>query len=191
MTIPNMLTMMRIFLLPILVVVFYVPFKGSSVLCAAIFALACLTDWFDGYLARRLKQTSAFGAFFDPVADKLIVVTALVLIVGKHGSAWVTIPAVIIIGREIIVSALREWMAELGKRASVAVSMLGKVKTVMQMLAILLLLLFNKHEPFDSYLVSLGYILFYVAAVLTIWSMLLYLRVAWPSLSMRGNQTEN
>ncbi|MGB5541231.1 MAG: CDP-diacylglycerol--glycerol-3-phosphate 3-phosphatidyltransferase [Gammaproteobacteria bacterium] len=175
---PNILTLLRISMIPVLVVVFYLPGKLMPLLCAAIFGLAAVTDWLDGYLARRLRQQSVFGAFLDPVADKLMVAVALVLLVESNGNLFFTIPVAVIIGREIAISALREWMSEIGERATVAVSIIGKVKTTAQMVAILLLLydapvgLFPTHE--------VGLVLLYVAAVLTLWSMLIYMRAAWP-----------
>lgn len=182
MTLPNAFTVLRIFLMPVFVVVFFLNFQWSHVVCASIFIFAALTDFIDGYLARKLQQTSAFGTFFDPVADKLIVSIALVLLVGKHATVWLTIPAVLIVCREIIVSALREWMAELGKRTSVAVSRIGKLKAAAQMGAIVLLLMSTKTDASDSWIILTGYGLLYLAAVLTVWSMWQYLRAAWPSL---------
>lgn len=180
MTLANQLTLFRILLIPLLVVVFYLPYWWSFPLSSVLFTLAAITDWLDGYVARRYNQSTPFGAFLDPVADKLMVAVALVLLVGVHGSAWFVIPAVVIVGREIVISALREWMAELGKRASVAVSFIGKVKTTMQMVAIIVLLAFDPaHYPGWS---LLGYVLLYVAAGLTLWSMILYLKAAWPEL---------
>ena len=145
----------------------------------AIFALAAVTDWFDGYLARRLNQMSPFGAFLDPVADKLIVAASLVVLVESYASPWLTLPAIVIIGREIVISALREWMAELGKRASVAVSYVGKVKTALQMLAIFLLVI---AEPWSQLGIA-GMVAMYMAAALTLWSMYEYIKAAWPELS--------
>tara|TARA_R110002110_G_scaffold33533_1_gene114716 strand:+ start:34690 stop:35241 length:552 start_codon:yes stop_codon:yes gene_type:complete len=174
--IPNIITMMRIFLIPVFVVIFYLPIRHVDILTAGIFCLAGFTDWLDGFLARKLNQTSRFGAFLDPVADKLIVAVALVMIVGDFGSVWITIPAMIIVGREIMISALREWMAEIGKRANVAVSHVGKVKTVMQMLAIIILLANPTDLTIDW--VLLGVVMMYLAAVLTIWSMFVYLKAA-------------
>ena len=141
--IPNALTLMRILLIPVLVTVFYLPFQGHWLVAAGIFTLAAVTDWFDGYLARRLGQMTAFGAFLDPVADKLMVTVALVLLVERHDTILFTLAATVIIGREIVVSALREWMAELGQRTSVAVSYVGKVKTALQMIAVIGLLAVN------------------------------------------------
>ena len=175
---PNLLTLLRIALIPVFVVLFYLP---APVMAAIVFTVAALTDWLDGYLARRWGQTSPLGAFLDPVADKLMVAVALVLLVEANPSPAFALPAAVIIGREITVSALREWMAEIGARAKVAVTMTGKVKTTAQMVSIILLIL---HRPVLGLPVfELGIILLYVAAVLTLWSMILYLRVAWPSLT--------
>jgi len=178
MNIPNMLTSVRIFMIPILVVLYYLPWDGRYVTCAAVFAAAAATDWLDGYLARKLNQTSAFGAFFDPVADKLMVSIALVLLVESYANPLMTVAAAIIVGREIVISALREWMAEMGKRASVAVSNIGKLKTTMQMLAIFILL---GNEPNTKW-AGIGEIVLIMAALLTLWSMYTYLKAAWPHL---------
>lgn len=181
MKIPNIITLSRIVLIPIFVLIFYMPFSWKYLGSAILFSLAAFTDWLDGYLARRLQQTSAFGAFLDPVADKLLVAVALVLIVGHRGLPIVALPAAVIVGREIVISALREWMAEVGKRASVAVSMIGKFKTAAQMTAIICLLLYKPHS--HNWLLSgLGSLLLYVAAGLTIWSMCVYLKAAWLQL---------
>ncbi|TRX76848.1 CDP-diacylglycerol--glycerol-3-phosphate 3-phosphatidyltransferase [Pseudomonas mangiferae] len=180
MNIPNLLTILRVLLIPVFILLFYMPFPWSYWAASTIFALACATDWLDGYLARRLGQSTAFGAFLDPVADKLIVAVALVLLVEEHANLWLTLPAVIIIGREIVVSALREWMAELGARAHVAVSSIGKWKTAAQMLALVILL---ANPPLMTFWVLVGYILLIVSAALTLWSMLHYLMAAWPHLS--------
>lgn len=182
--IPNILTLLRIGLIPILVVTFYLPFTWSHAVTAAVFALAGLTDWLDGYLARQLGQMSAFGAFLDPVADKLMVAVALVMIVGEHPGMWLAIPAAVIIGREIAISALREWMAEVGSRAKVAVSHIGKVKTTAQIIALLLLLYGQSVGAFPTMLV--GMVLLYVAALLTLWSGFSYIRAAWPLLKAQG-----
>lgn len=178
MNIPNILTSVRIVMIPFLVVIYYLPWDGRYTACATIFALAAITDWLDGYLARKLNQTSAFGAFFDPVADKLMVSIALVLLVESYTNSLMTIAASVIIGREIVISALREWMAEMGKRASVAVSYIGKVKTTMQMIAIFVLL----GNPPNTNWSIVGEIILIVAALLTLWSMFAYLKVAWPVL---------
>ena len=179
-TLPNILTLLRIIMIPVLVVVFYLPGRWMPLLCAAIFGLAALTDWLDGFLARRLKQQSVFGAFLDPVADKLMVAVALVLLVEANHNLFFTIPVAIIIGREIAISALREWMSEIGERATVAVSIIGKVKTTAQMVAILLLLYDAPVIGFPTH--QVGMVLLYMAAALTLWSMLIYIRAAWPVL---------
>jgi len=183
-TIPNILTLLRIILIPVLVLVFYSPLHWSYQISAAVFGLAAVTDWLDGYLARRLQQLSAFGAFLDPVADKLMVAVALVLLVQGNPSPLFAVPAAIIIGREIAISALREWMSEIGERTKVAVSIVGKIKTTIQMIAILLLLYKFPLGPFPTH--EVGVILLYVAAILTLWSMLVYLRAAWPILAGRA-----
>ena len=180
MTLANKLTLFRITLVPLLILVFYLPFQWSYPVASFIFTVAAITDWLDGYVARRYDQSTAFGAFLDPVADKLMVAVALVLLVGVHANAWMTIPAAIIIGREIVISALREWMAELGKRASIAVSYIGKVKTTVQMIAIIVLLAFDPQQP--SIWTLIGHLTLYVAAGLTLWSMILYIKAAWPVL---------
>ena len=176
-TIPNLLTLLRIALIPLLFIVYFSSIKFAMPLAAIIFILAGITDWLDGYLARRLNQTSAFGAFLDPVADKLIVAFALVLIVYRHPSMYILIPALIIIGREITVSALREWMAEVGNRGAVAVSYLGKIKTTLQIIAIIFLLWFHPIGPINTF--EIGKWLLMVAAVLTVISMIDYLRAAF------------
>lgn len=145
-----------------------------------LFALAAVTDWLDGYLARRMNQTTPFGAFLDPVADKLIVVSALIVLITYHHNAWLTIPSLIIVGREIVISALREWMAEMNDSVATAVSYLGKVKTTLQMIAITLLLIVPVES--QSIAMKMGYILLYLAAIMTLWSMWQYLRSAWTSL---------
>ncbi|MGB9428275.1 MAG: CDP-diacylglycerol--glycerol-3-phosphate 3-phosphatidyltransferase [Gammaproteobacteria bacterium] len=178
---PNLLTLLRIALIPVFVVIFYLPYVWAPPLSAAIFALAAITDWFDGWLARRWNQTSMFGAFLDPVADKLMVVVALVLILQADPRVAMAIPVMIIIGREITISALREWMAELGARKRVAVTWLGKSKTVVQMLAIVFLLYRYPIKVVPVYDIGLG--LLVIAAALTLWSMSLYLLAAWPELS--------
>ena len=179
--IPNSLTWARIALIPIFVGVYYLPDSWLSVgernfIAAVIFIVAAVTDWFDGYLARTLKQTSAFGAFLDPVADKLMVAAALIMLVQL--ARIDAILAVIIIGREITISALREWMAKLGEASSVAVAFVGKLKTAAQMTAIPLLL-YNA-QLFGFEVRPLGTILVWIAAVLTLWSMGYYLRKAAP-----------
>ncbi|TAN48563.1 MAG: CDP-diacylglycerol--glycerol-3-phosphate 3-phosphatidyltransferase [Methylococcaceae bacterium] len=174
------LTLIRIGLIPVLTICFYLPFTGARIVCAFIFTIAAITDWLDGYLARKLQQTTAFGAFLDPVADKLMVAITLVLIVQAEPSPWLALPSAVIIGREITIASLREWMAEIGQRKHVEVSWIGKVKTTAQMVAIIVLLL-----AFDVTFIplsGLGYVALYVSAILTLWSMVNYLRAALPSL---------
>ncbi|MBA4696561.1 MAG: CDP-diacylglycerol--glycerol-3-phosphate 3-phosphatidyltransferase [Legionella sp.] len=183
-SLPNLFTLMRILLIPVFILVFYLPFHWAHGVAAAIFALASATDWLDGYLARRLKQVSPFGAFLDPVADKLLIACCLLLLVGAKEMDYITIPAIVIVGREIVVSALREWMAEIGKRASVAVNYIGKVKTVIQMIAIFLLIAFT---PAQSGWGVLGFGLLYLSTIITIWSMIVYLTIAWPQLTKKNS----
>lgn len=178
-SLPNLLTMVRMFLIPIFIIIFYLPFSWAHGVTAGIFAFASFTDWLDGYLARKWGQTSPFGAFLDPVADKLAVSTALLLLVGEKDLNYITLPAIIIVGREIVISALREWMAEIGKRASMTVSFVGKFKTTIQMIALVLLIAFH---PETTLLGDVGFVLLYLAAILTIWSMVAYLKIAWPDL---------
>jgi CDP-diacylglycerol--glycerol-3-phosphate 3-phosphatidyltransferase/cardiolipin synthase len=178
--VPNILTLLRIVLIPVFVVTFYLPVEWGRAGCAVIFGLAAVTDWLDGHLARRWEQTSPLGAFLDPVADKLMVAVALVLLVQAEPKVALAIPAAVIIGREITISALREWMAELGARAKVAVSLIGKVKTTAQMVSIVLLVF--RDSVLGIPIWTIGILLLYVAAVLTLWSMVVYLRAAWPSL---------
>lgn len=180
-------TLVRIGLIPVLAVCFYLPFSGARSLCAFIFAVAAFTDWLDGYLARKLQQTTAFGAFLDPVADKLMVAITLVLIVQAAPSPWLALPSAVIIGREITIASLREWMAEIGQRKRVEVNWLGKVKTSAQMAAIVVLLL--AFDVSDGAWSVLGYILLYISAALTLWSMVNYLRAALPSLINSENSS--
>ena len=184
-SLPNLLTLFRIALIPVFVVLFFAPVPWAREACAALFAVAAVTDWLDGYAARRMGLVSPIGAFLDPVADKLMVAAALVLIVQSDPSPWLAVPALVIVGREITISALREWMAELGARAQVAVSVVGKFKTAMQMIAIILLL--YRDDLWGIPVYTVGYVLLYVAVVLTLWSMTVYLRAAWPSLSRLGD----
>lgn len=179
MKIPNILTSLRIVLIPVFVMIYYLPYGWSAAGAGFVFALAAVTDWLDGYLARKLDQSSPFGAFLDPVADKLMVAAALTLLVETYGNLWITIPAIIIIGREIVISALREWMAELGKRANISVSYIGKVKTSLQMLSILLLLVSIPYSTVSW----VGIVCLYLAAVLTLWSMYIYLAASWADLT--------
>ena len=187
---PTWLTLFRVLLLPVMVIVFYLPFRGANLTAALVFVLAGVTDWLDGYLARRLNLTSAFGAFLDPVADKLMIAVTLFLLVQSHRGGWqgilMAVTASIIVGREISVSALREWMAQIGARSKVKVAFLGKLKTAMQMVALVVLLL--QHDAETLRLYHIGEALLVVAGILTIWSGLDYLRAAWPSL--RGDSEE-
>lgn len=180
MTIPNQLTLLRILLIPVFVLVFYYPFKWNNLFACLIFTLAAVTDILDGYLARKLNQTSSLGAFLDPVADKLMVAVALVLLVQQNPVVYLALPAAIIIGREITVSALREWMAEIGARSKVAVSVLGKIKTIAQMVALGFLIFEESILGIPVY--TTGMVLLYVAAFLTLVSMFEYILAAWPKL---------
>jgi CDP-diacylglycerol--glycerol-3-phosphate 3-phosphatidyltransferase len=177
---PNTLTWLRILMIPGIVVLFYLPYGWAHPAAGVGFALAGITDSLDGYFARKLGLTSRLGAFLDPVADKLIVAAALVLIVSRDPQWYLVIAAIVIIGREIAVSALREWMAEIGARGRIKVSVLGKYKTIMQIIGLSLLL--YRRDLFGIPIYALGLLLTAVAAVLTLWSMILYLRLAWPEL---------
>ncbi len=186
---PNQLTWARIVLVPLFVAIFYAPGhwltpSQANLAATVLFVAAALTDWADGWLARRLGQTSAFGAFLDPVADKLMVAAALVVLVQLGRVDGVI--AFIIVGREITISALREWMATIGANKSVAVSMLGKLKTIVQMVAIPMLLYHDVLGPLNPQIV--GTLLIYVAAFMTLWSMAYYLQKAWPIIRARANE---
>jgi len=184
---PNILTLLRIILIPLFIGAYYFSHPMAHMLTTAVFVLAALTDWLDGYLARLWEQTSPFGAFLDPVADKLMVAAALVMLLADprvHGlvidTRLFSIVVLTIIGREIAVSALREWMAEVGKRSHMAVSFIGKTKTMAQMIAIPFLLW---REPLWGLpIFQIGEVLLFLAAGLTLWSMLSYLKIAWPNL---------
>ncbi|HEC13285.1 MAG TPA: CDP-diacylglycerol--glycerol-3-phosphate 3-phosphatidyltransferase [Acidiferrobacteraceae bacterium] len=186
--IPNLLTLLRIVLIPVFVFAYYSDFPSAHLVATGVFVLGALTDWLDGYLARRLNQHSALGAFLDPVADKLMVATALILLVADTELSAIvfdnrlfTVTVAIIVGREITVSALREWMAELGHRGTVAVSYVGKMKTIGQMVAISFLVF---REPlYGVPIVFIGEILLYAAAIITLWSMVNYLKAAWSKLT--------
>lgn len=188
-TVPTWLTLLRIVLIPVLVLVFYLPYPWTNFAAAFIFVLAAVTDWLDGWIARRYHLYSAFGAFLDPVADKLMVAVSLFLIVQDNPTMWMAIWAAVIVGREIAVSALREWMAELGQRATVKVAALGKIKTIVQMVALSCLLYAS--TPGEQSLADiwmgrwvflLGDWLLAIAALLTLWSGIQYLLAAWPIL---------
>ncbi|MCX7563437.1 CDP-diacylglycerol--glycerol-3-phosphate 3-phosphatidyltransferase [Xanthomonadaceae bacterium XH05] len=194
-TIPTILTLFRIALIPVLVLVFYLPYPWTNFASAFVFALGALTDWLDGWIARRYRMYSAFGAFLDPVADKLMVAVALFLIVQGHPTPWMAFWASVIVGREIAVSALREWMAEIGQRARVKVAWIGKFKTVVQMIALLCLLYSVTPEKPHRATPWLGEPIFHLgdwllaaAAILTLWSGLQYLRAAWPAMKGDGRE---
>ena len=183
MKVPTILTLMRLVVIPFILILYYVPIHGVHVVTAVLYALACFTDWLDGFLARKLGQTTEFGAFLDPVVDKIIVAIVLVLLVSNPLLPYIALPVAIIICQEIVVSALREWMAEIGKRTSVAVTFLSKIKTTIQMLSVITLLACNPKHP--DWIMFLGYVLLYGAAILTLWSMVIYLRVAWSSFDLQ------
>lgn len=191
--IANQLTFLRIILIPAFVLVYYSGWGyWAFFFSAAVFGAAAITDWADGYIARKYGLATKFGAFLDPVADKLMVAVALSVLIETHGDMWFTLPASVIICREIVISALREWMAEIGARANVKVSFIGKVKTTMQIISIVVVLLFPPVFEFQNikwlaqfvwFMNKVGYVALYGAAVMTLWSMFKYLRAAWPSLS--------
>ncbi|MDG2461052.1 MAG: CDP-diacylglycerol--glycerol-3-phosphate 3-phosphatidyltransferase [Luminiphilus sp.] len=187
---PNLLTALRVLAIPLMVVCYYLPQPISTVGAAVVFIIAAVTDWFDGWVARRMGQTSQFGAFLDPVADKLLVSVALILLLHRMDNVFITLAAMVVIGREIVVSALREWMAQLGKRASVAVSGMAKVKTGVQMTAIPILLWYPS-EPAGETLRLLGLFLLALAVVLTLWSMVLYFRAFLASLDDAPASTDS
>lgn len=178
---PTLLTWLRILTIPLVALAFYLPLEWARPLSTLFFTIAAVTDAFDGWLARRWNQTTSFGAFLDPVADKLLVAVSLVLLVEDAGSFMVTLMAVIIIGREITVSALREWMAHVGARARVAVSAIGKSKTIIQMVGIGMMLF--QYPLFGLPIYELGVVLLLAASAVTLWSMIDYLRAAWPELT--------
>ena len=190
MNLPNKLTLFRIGLIPVLVILFYLPFKWTMFLAAAIFAVGAVTDIVDGYIARSRNLTSELGAFLDPEADKLMVTVALALLIQSHGSLWMTVPATVIICREILVSALREWMGIYGSTEKVSVAFVGKVKTTLQMLSIIGLLAnppgvyyWLPHPGDYDWLLILAYALLYASFFLTLWSLAHYLKMAWPDLT--------
>jgi len=194
MTFPMILTLLRIALIPVLVLFFYMPYAWSSLAAAAVFILAAITDWLDGYLARRMGLMSELGAFLDPVADKLMVATALVLLVQKppviiFPMIFFTLSAAIIIGREIAISGLREWMAEMGERGTVKVGFMGKLKTIFQMTAISCLLF--EYPLWGLPVLFVGEMTLYLAAALTLWSMWVYLHAAWPVMSREGSSSSD
>ena len=178
----NILTLIRIAAIPIVVVCFYSPLDYARPIAALLFGLAAITDMIDGWVARRFGQVSRFGEFLDPVADKLMVAIVLVMLVQAQSSWFEDVIAMIIIGREITISALREWMATIGERANVQVSMSGKVKTTLQMFGIGFMVYENHLLGFDIY--GIGFLLLVAAAGMTIWSMIAYLRAAWPFINL-------
>lgn len=193
---PNILTLIRMLIIPVIVVCYFLPTRNANEIVTTLFVLAGITDWLDGYLARRLGQSSPFGAFLDPVADKLIVAVVLILLVsdpqvmdGVYSKILFAIVTCVIIGREIAISALREWMAELGERRSVAVGYLGKVKTTAQIISISLLLYFDPIVGIPIF--KIGELGLYLAAALTLWSMFDYVRAAWPSLTASEKKSES
>jgi CDP-diacylglycerol--glycerol-3-phosphate 3-phosphatidyltransferase len=177
---PNTLTWLRIAAIPLIVLLFYMPYHWSDPAAGILFALAGITDSLDGYFARRLGQTSRLGAFLDPVADKLVVAVALVLLISKDTRALIVLTAAVIIGREITISALREWMAEIGARRKVAVSQLGKIKTILQIVGLSMMLYRMSIASLPIY--RIGVVLTELAAAATLVSMVAYLRAAWPEL---------
>ena len=183
-TIPNLLTTLRIALIPVIVVLFYLPYHWSDMASGLLFAVVGITDAFDGYLARKLGQVSPLGAFLDPVADKLIVATALVLIVSKNPAWYVTLTAAVIIGREIAISALREWMSEIGARHKMQVTGVAKFKTIVQIVGLSMMLF--REDLFGLPIYEIGLVLTIAAAVLTLWSMITYLVSAGPELRRSG-----
>jgi CDP-diacylglycerol--glycerol-3-phosphate 3-phosphatidyltransferase len=190
-TVPNILTWIRIAAIPLIVVLFYAPYQWADPAAGLLFAAAGITDSLDGYLARRLNQTSRLGAFLDPVADKLVVAVALVLLLskdipmvfgidGERARMFLALTAIVIIGREIAISALREWMAELGQRGKVAVSAIGKYKTILQIIGLSMML--YRWDLLGLPIFAIGTVLTALAAFLTLVSMVSYLRAAWPEL---------
>ena len=181
----NMLTLFRMAAIPVVVVCFYAPIPHARPIAAIIFGIAAVTDFIDGWVARKYNQQSRFGEFLDPVADKLMVSIVLVMLVQAQSGWFEDIIAMIIIGREITISALREWMATIGERANVKVSMLGKVKTTLQMFGIAFMVFKDEFLGIDVY--AVGFVLLVAAAVLTIWSMIIYLQAAWPFIISDGD----
>ena len=183
------LTILRVIVVPIVCLGYLTPFTWSHNVASILFVVGAVTDWLDGYIARNFNQSSLFGAFLDPIADKLMVTSVLVVLVYQLSTLWMVWPALIIIGREIIISALREWMAEIGNRTSVAVSWVGKVKTILQLVALGFLIWYQpggfgfsigKH----SWVYYTGLLLLYISVALTLWSMIMYLKIAWPDLTL-------
>lgn len=178
MNIPLLLTVLRILAIPVIVLLYILPFSFAHPAAAILLALAAFTDWLDGYLARSLSQMTELGAFLDPVADKLLVAIALVMVLSENLFPYLGLAAAIIIGREIAISALREWMSMIGKRVSVKVTIIAKFKTTLQMVALVMLVWY--HPGSYEWLTWCGPVLLYLAAILTIWTMFVYLKIAWP-----------
>ena len=180
MNLPNILTAGRIISIPVFILIYYLPFEYAHLLATILYGLACITDVLDGYLARHLKMTTRLGAFLHPVADKLIVIVPIILVLGHGTLGYITLPSIIIISRELAISALREWMAEIGKRSSVAVNFYGKLKTTLQMIAVGALIFCS----YDSalWVIVTTYLLYYASAILTLVSMVFYFKAAWPEL---------
>lgn len=182
MNIPLLLTWLRILAIPVIALFYLLPFPWAHPFAAVLLGLAAFTDWLDGYLARSLMQMTELGAFLDPVADKLLVSVALVMVLSAHLIPYLGVAAAIIIGREIAISALREWMSTIGKRVSVKVTNIAKFKTMLQMVALVMLVWY--HPGSFPWILWVGPILLYSAAILTIWSMVIYLKTAWPDLTI-------
>lgn len=180
MNLANFITIIRIALIPVVVALYFSAIPGHFLWSAAVFSVASFTDWLDGYVARKLNQQTEFGAFLDPVADKLLVALVLVLLVANYSTAWFILPVSIVVGREILVSALREWMASKGRRDAVAVVFAGKLKTTIQMIAIIILLASDPSGP--ALFWQTGYVFLYAAAILSLYSMYKYFRGAWSHL---------
>ena len=187
---PNLLTGLRIVAIPLMVLCYYLPQPISTVGAAVVFIVAAVTDWFDGWVARRMDQTSQFGAFLDPVADKLLVTVALILLMHRMDNIFITLAGMVVIGREIVISALREWMAQLGKRASVAVSGIAKVKTGVQMTAIPILIWYPSWPAIEE-IRLLGLFLLALAVILTLWSMVLYFRAFLITLEEQAESADS
>jgi CDP-diacylglycerol--glycerol-3-phosphate 3-phosphatidyltransferase len=183
------LTIFRMLVVPIVCLGYLTPFSWSHNIASVLFIIGAVTDWLDGYIARNFNQTSIFGAFLDPIADKLMVASVLVVLVYQLNTLWMVWPALIIISREIIISALREWMAEIGHRASIAVGWIGKVKTILQLVALGFLIWYQPEGKgfaigMHSWVYYVGAVLLYISVALTLWSMLVYLKIAWPDLTL-------
>jgi CDP-diacylglycerol--glycerol-3-phosphate 3-phosphatidyltransferase len=180
-TLPTLITFLRLLIIPFIILFFYLPFEQGTFYAGILFLLGAMTDWLDGFIARRFNMVSAFGAFIDPVADKLLVAVTLVILVEVYAQFWIVLPALVIIAREILISALREWMATIGQQAQVKVSGWGKLKTFVQMVAIFWLMVMP-HDA-SEWVITLAAIVLYIAMGLTVWSMIQYLQAAWPILS--------